>query len=75
MTKTVHSGNALRSVVEERLAAQGKKLPALLKSHHKAGVGVRRISNDIQDRTGVIVSYSTVWRWLKEIETPKNTAA
>lgn len=56
-----------QELIEIRMPA-GQTLAGLVLQRRKAGIGWRRIADEIGNSTGVIVSHATVKRWFNELD-------
>lgn len=57
-----------RLQVDEALADRGTDLATFVESGRRQGKNVREIAEDLQDTTGVPLTYRTLYRWIDQLE-------
>lgn len=57
-----------RLQVDEALDARGTDLATFVESGRKQGKSIREIAQDLQDTTGVPLTYRTLYRWIDREE-------
>ena len=62
-----------QELIEIRMPA-GQTLAGLVLQRRKAGVGWRRIADEIGNTTGVVVSHATIQRWFLDLDRKLGTA-